>query len=126
MLTAPPAAVPRSQIQVRRVHTSESLIEVAHLRNVLQVAGIDCFVRNERLGSIAGEIPFVECWPELWVCRSGDALQARGLIDIALAAPDSGTPWTCAACGEQIEPQFAECWSCAAGREATDAMPCRP
>ena len=64
---------------MRKVHTAESIIEIAHLRNVLEQAGIACYVRNERLGGAVGEIPFVECWPELWVLRNGDALQCAGL-----------------------------------------------
>ena len=71
---------------MRKVHTAESIIEIAHLRNVLESAGIACEVRNDRLGGVVGEIPFVECWPELWVRRPGDVLRARGLIDEALAA----------------------------------------
>ena len=71
--------------KLRKVHTAESIIEIAHLRNVLEQAGIACYVKNERLGGAVGEIPFVECWPELWVLRNGDALQARGLIDNARA-----------------------------------------
>ena len=69
----------------RKVHTSESVIEVVHLRNVLESAGIACEVRNDRLGGALGEIPFVECWPQLWVRNAGDVLRARGLIDEALA-----------------------------------------
>jgi putative signal transducing protein len=103
---------------VRRVHCADSILEIAHLRNVLQTAGIACVVRNERLATLAGEIPFVECWPELWVCRSGDALRARGLIDLALGAADDGPSWTCNECGELVEPQFAECWRCAGDRDA--------
>jgi hypothetical protein len=98
---------------VRKVHTSPSLVEIAHLRNVLEAEGIGCLVRNDRLGGIAGEIPFVECWPELWVRRSGDALRARGLIEIALRPDAPAETWTCARCGETIEGQFAACWKCA-------------
>lgn len=98
---------------MRKVHTAESVIEVAHLRNVLVSAGIRCVVRNDCLGGAIGEIPFVECWPELWVIRPGDSLKARGLIENTLRARDSGVAWHCAICGECIEPQFAECWRCA-------------
>ena len=63
--------------KLRKVHTAESIIDIAHLRNVLEQAGIACYVKNERLGGAVGEIPFVECWPELWVLRNGDALRAR-------------------------------------------------
>jgi hypothetical protein len=99
---------------MRKVHTAESVIEIAHLRNLLETAGIACVVLNDRLGSVVGEIPFVECWPELWVSRPGDALRARGLIDEALRPSVADVPWECPGCGERIEPQFAQCWQCAA------------
>jgi Putative prokaryotic signal transducing protein len=99
---------------VRKVHTAESTVEVAHLRNVLEAAGIACFVRNEGLSSVIGEIPFVECWPELWVVRNGDALRARGLIDEARRTDTAGWPdWRCERCGEIVEGQFDACWKCA-------------
>jgi Putative prokaryotic signal transducing protein len=99
---------------LRKVHTAESIIEISHLRNLLEGAGIACYVRNERLGGALGEIPFVECWPELWVLRNGDALHARGLIDTARAPPAPAPDWTCTACGERVEGQFDACWRCAA------------
>jgi hypothetical protein len=114
------------KMRMRKVHTSDSLLEISHLRNLLEIAGIDCIVRNDRLASITGEIPFVECWPELWVCRSGDALRARGIIEMALDVADDGQPWTCTTCGERIEAQFAECWQCAAARPEGVVSTCSP
>lgn len=102
---------------MRKVHTAETVIEIAHLRNVLESAGIACEVRNDRLAGVVGEIPFVECWPELWVRDGGDVLRARGLIDEALRPAAAAAPWTCPSCGERIEPQFAQCWHCAADPE---------
>ncbi len=99
---------------MRKVHTAESIIEVAHLRNLLEAEGIRCVVKNDRLGGALGEIPFVECWPQLWVCRPGDALRARGLIEQALRSDPAGQAWTCPGCGERIEPQFRQCWQCGA------------
>ena len=99
---------------MRKVYTAESVIEVAHLRNVLESAGIRCFVRNEGLAGVMGEIPYVECWPELWVVRNGDALRARGLIDEARqSVPAPGPDWRCERCGELVEGQFDSCWRCA-------------
>ena len=99
---------------MRKVYTAESVIEVAHLRNVLESAGIRCFVRNEGLAGVMGEIPYVECWPELWVVRNGDALRARGLVDEARqSAPAPGPDWRCERCGELVEGQFDSCWRCA-------------
>ena len=84
---------------MRKVHTAESTIEAAHLRNVLEADGIACFVRNDRLASVIGEIPFIECWPELWVAESGQELRARGLIEQALRPRPVGDPWVCPGCG---------------------------
>ena len=98
---------------MREGHGAESRVEIAHLRNLLESEGIACMVRNERLAGALGEIPFVECWPELWVRQPGEALRARGLIDAALRPVEAEEPWQCPGCGEQIEPQFAQCWRCA-------------
>lgn len=102
---------------MHKVHTAESIVEIAHLRNVLAAAGIACEVRNDRLGGVVGEIPIVECWPELWVRDAGDVLRARGLIDEALRPAAVDEPWACPSCGERIEAQFGQCWNCAATRE---------
>ncbi len=102
---------------MRKVHTAESVVEIAHLRNLLEAEGIACLVRNDRLGGVVGEIPFVECWPELWVVETGHYLKARALVEEALRAPAHATDWHCPRCGEAIEAQFAICWNC--GAEAT-------
>ena len=108
---------------MRRVHTAESTIEIAHLRNVLESEGIACIVRNDRLAGVMGEIPFVECWPELGVREPWQALRARGLIDEALAPAAQGEPWSCPGCGERVEPQFAQCWRCACVPAAPEHAP---
>jgi hypothetical protein len=108
---------------MRKIHSAESLLEIAHLRNVLLTAGIDCVVRNDRLGGVLGEIPFLECWPELWVRDPRDTLRARGLIDEALRPATPDEPWLCPGCGERIEPQFTQCWRCASGPAGTEPAP---
>jgi hypothetical protein len=102
---------------MRKVHTAESAIEIAHLRNLLECEGIACVVRNDRLSGVIGEIPFVECWPELWVCEPGQELRARGLIEMARKSWSTGEAWICPRCGERIEPQFSECWNCSGPAE---------
>jgi len=101
---------------LRKVHTAESIIEAAHLRNLLEADGIACVVRNDRLGGIVGEIPFVECWPELWVVETGNYLRARSLVEAALRETAGGIPWDCPKCGESVEGQFEACWSCGTER----------
>ncbi|MEY4933398.1 MAG: hypothetical protein RLZZ403_1718 [Pseudomonadota bacterium] len=102
---------------MRKIHTAESLIEVAHLRNVLVAAGIACQIRNDRLMGALGEIPFVDCWPELWLENERDALTAKGLIDGELRPLKPSPDWTCPSCGEIIEGQFSDCWHCSPPRD---------
>ena len=111
----------RRERNLRKGHTAESIIEIAHMRNVLEQAGIACYVKNERRGGAVGEIPFVECWPELWVLRNGDALRARGLIDNARADAAPSPDWTCRHCGERVEGQFDACWRCSTPDEIAGA-----
>lgn len=102
------------------MHTAESLIEIAHLRNLLEAEGIGCLVRNDRLGGAVGEIPFVECWPELWVVESGYFLRARAVIEEALREGPAQAPWRCPRCAELVEGTFQVCWNCAAERPMED------
>lgn len=106
---------------MKRVYTAESVVQVTHVRNLLAAEGIASELRNERLGGVVGDIPFLETWPELWVGEL-DFDRAQELIEQELHGPGlAEPPWNCATCGEQIEGQFTECWNCGAVRPAAPA-----
>lgn len=106
---------------MRKLYSAESIIVVAHLRNVLQAAGIAAFIRNDRLWGALGEIPFTECWPELWIQYPGDTLAARALIEQELqCSTRESSFWTCPHCGERLAAQFSDCWRCAPAVEDID------
>jgi hypothetical protein len=90
-------------------------IAAAHYAGALRAGGIECEVRNTMLSGALGEIPFLECAPQIWIRNALDEARARELIE-QLRAPISGEPWTCEKCGEVLEPQFAQCWNCGAAR----------
>jgi rubrerythrin len=93
----------------------EHALAAAHLAAALRAAGIDCEVRNTALSGALGEIPFLECAPQIWIRNSLDEARARELI-ARLREPVEGEPWTCGRCGELLEPQFSQCWNCGAAR----------
>ncbi len=93
----------------------EHAIVAAHYAGALRAAGIDCEVRNTVLSGALGEIPFLECAPQIWIRNALDEATARELIT-QLRTPVSGDPWTCAKCGEVLEPQFSQCWNCGSPR----------
>ena len=96
---------------MKKLTAADSLVTINHYKNILESEGIACQIRNEHLGAIMGEMPFVEVWPELWVVNDLDFDRARELI--ASAADESpAAPWFCAHCREENEGQFAVCWNC--------------
>jgi hypothetical protein len=88
------------------------------LKEILDHEGIECVLRNDQLSSAIGEIPFVECYPELWVIDDEAFPRAQVFLKSWLES-DLGTsdPWVCPGCGEHIEGQFGACWSCGKLRE---------
>ena len=97
---------------MKRVYRAASLIQVAHARNLLITAGIDCEIHNQYLAGAMGELPLTETWPQLVV---EDADEARSLKVLERAsAPVAGAPWTCESCGERLEAPFTHCWRCGA------------
>ena len=100
---------------MKRVTSAQSLVTISHYRNLLNSEGIPAFIRNEYLGAIVGEMPFVEVWPELWVRNDLDYDRALQLIDSeSLASESPAAPWKCPGCGTENEGQFAACWNCSA------------
>jgi hypothetical protein len=79
--------------------------------DTLRAAGIRCEVRNTTLAGALGEIPFLECAPQLWLMSDADEARAREILQ-QLREPATGLPWRCGSCGEESEPQFGTCWKC--------------
>jgi Putative prokaryotic signal transducing protein len=98
---------------MKRLHSAKDPLMIGHLKNVLATFGIKCIARNSDLISAAGELPPVECWPELWVVDDEKFARARAILRKTLAPLQSvKKPWHCTECGETVEGQFSECWNC--------------
>ncbi len=106
---------------MKRVWSGTALHDTVHLQNLLQLAGIRSVVKNRDLGGALGDLPFLDCSPELWVVEDSDLDRASALISDALRPkPRVATaPWRCAQCGEDNEAQFAACWRCGHGDDAS-------
>ena len=93
----------------------EHALAAAHYAAALRASGIDCEVRNSTLAGAMGEIPFIECAPQVWLRNAHDEARALELV-AEMHRPVAGAPWKCARCGEVLEPQFGQCWNCGAAR----------
>ena len=66
---------------MKRIYVAADPLFVGFLRSKLEEHGIACFVKNHFLSGAMGEIPPVECWPELWILDDADERCALALID---------------------------------------------
>lgn len=97
---------------MKRLTSHESIAYLGHLKNLLEQSGVGCLIKNEQLSGGLGEIPFLECLPELWIVRDHQLAEAQSLLEELERSSPSAPAWRCTACGESNEGQFAACWHC--------------
>lgn len=104
---------------MKKIFTTADTLLVGYVSSVLEAEGIRTFVTNEHLSGGVGELPASECWPELWIVEADDVARAERILGEFTALADgptqAGSPWQCPQCGEQLEPQFTDCWNCNGG-----------
>jgi hypothetical protein len=107
---------------MKLVYTTQDLAMLSHLKNVLEEQGIACVLRGQHLLGGVGELPPIECWPELWVVDEEREPEARSHIKALLSpAGTDDSPWACGECGEQSPGTFSECWQCGTASPALRA-----
>jgi len=95
------------------IFVSQILVEVESLKEILEQAEIPCTVKNQQGSSLAGEVPFAEVFPELWVLNGENYPKAKELLENwQRAEPEEKTPWKCSVCGERQAGEFSACWKC--------------
>ncbi len=105
---------------MKRIYTSQNHVLVVLLRDTLTLSGVRCFIKNELLAGAAGELPLIECWPELWVTDEDQYARAKAIVKTTLNSANQQWPaWQCAHCGELLEGQFVQCWRCGCVRESS-------
>jgi hypothetical protein len=98
---------------MKKLLSSVNVAEIGLLKSLLEADGIACATRNEHISMASGSVPFVDCYPELWVLNDEDFEKAQTLV--ARWQGREMQPfeaWQCPECGEEIEGQFASCWKC--------------
>ena len=98
---------------MKRLYRAANLIEATQLKSMLEGMNVDCFLRNENMMRVAGEVPFDQCWPEVWIREESDTALALQVLDV-FKHPQRfrGPAWGCPKCNEWLEGQFSACWNC--------------
>ena len=99
---------------MKKVYSADNLVMTGHMQALLQQAGIECEVRHQALSGALGELPPIECWPEVWIHDDRDYDRAMALVEREINRQQRhDDPWQCV-CGETLEGQFSQCWRCGA------------
>lgn len=109
-----------------KIYTAANGVDAHLLKALLEQEGIPAVVRGDDVVPLQGGTLFtMEVRPSVWVFDDERCERARALAHdygrrAQPSAPVSGAEagWACG-CGETVEPQFTECWSC--GRPRADA-----
>jgi YgiT-type zinc finger domain-containing protein len=95
---------------MKTVYSAQNISYISIFQNILERRGIRCRIKNQYLSAGIGELPPIECWPQLCV-EDEDYFEASRIVEEALSEKEMPA-WVCASCGEEIEGQFAVCWKC--------------
>lgn len=104
-----------------RLFSHHDRFEVYRIFNMLDDAGIPCFVKNELIQGAIGDIPPQDSEPEVWLHDVQWEDKAKQLIsefnrEQQSMQSENQSPWICANCDENNEPSFNVCWMCQASR----------
>ena len=106
---------------MKLVYTADNVAMAWHVRNLLEQYDIAAIVRNDKLYSVAGEMPVHECLPEVWVEEQLMVRRAEQIIrKLAIPVSEQGEEWKCKNCGEVNAASFDLCWNCQDTNEAID------
>jgi rubrerythrin len=97
---------------MKRLIRDSSRAEIGLVKGLLERAGVACITKNEQLAGALGDIPFLECEPELWVIHDEDMPRAERILAAHRAPATGAAAWRCRECGELIDGQFEVCWQC--------------
>ena len=102
---------------MKKLYSAQMPFMVDQMKLILESHHIDCVLRNAFLGGAAGELPPIECWPELWVLDERQFDRASEILDaFRQGTGQPGESWACPGCGEQVEGEFGSCWRCGQDR----------
>ena len=105
---------------MKRIHTCDNIVIAGQIQSLLENRDIECFIKNAALAGGIGELPPIECWPEIWIKQDEDESDAKQIIQTFFKqqtefSNEELKNWQCH-CGETIEGQFSQCWNCGAIR----------
>jgi len=99
---------------MKQVYIAADMMDAELFKDHLISLRIPAIVKGAMLTGIIGEIP-TNSFPTVWVEDERDFDLARKAVndyEKKAASNIVGEEWVCSQCGENLGPQFLQCWSC--------------
>lgn len=105
---------------MKQVFVARDITEAHFIRGLLESQGLSVMVRGEHLQALAGDVPFPDAYPSVWILDDDFEARARSIVTEyeANVRVKSERHWRCQLCGEDLEEQFTTCWACGTERLA--------
>ena len=104
---------------LKRIYVAANAVDAHMLKDLLAQEAIEAVVRGDDFVPLQGGNLFrMETRPSVWVLDDDRLARARELAAEFGSGPVAGgetETWRCR-CGETVEAQFSECWSCGRAR----------
>ena len=104
---------------LKRIYVAANAVDAHMLKDLLAQEAIEAVVRGDDFVPLQGGSLFrMEIRPSVWVLDDERLPRARELASEfgnGPAADHEPETWRCR-CGETVEAQFSECWSCGRAR----------
>jgi hypothetical protein len=91
-------------------HENKALLHSA--KNLLELNGIECLIRNENSASAGGNLGLSNSAAELCVRNACDESEALRIVDTEIINAPTKTSWVCGQCEEENDGSFEVCWKC--------------
>ena len=106
---------------MKKVFVAHDTLEAHFVRGLLDSKGIEAEVRGEELFGIRGGVPVApDTSPSVWVLDDSMLDDARDIIQQYEKGGKRDVKdarlWRCPQCGEEIDPNFTNCWNCGSER----------
>lgn len=102
---------------MKKIYIANDLIEANIVLDLLENAYIPARLFNVYAQGGAGEIPFTQTYPEVWVLRDLDFERGQKLITAYEQTPVETATCICPNCHEENPYHFQLCWQCNHGLE---------
>ncbi len=119
-------ATPPSDPRLTRVYKAADPLEAEFVRGLLENEGVPAVVQGSHMGGWYGPVVGPLVAPTVLV-READLAAAEEIVGRYISGEvETGEPWTCPQCNEQIEGQFTACWNCGATPDWDGPTPAIP